>query len=167
MDLSRSKVAFRRPLKFARACQDPGPSLLCVNMISRSGKYKMTEPLIKAVSPFVWLRYIAIHAKKEKGLSRIDLNGVAHHLAEAWKSRVISQIGETKIKVLRMDEAPLAEDQHAEAEALLVLSGFMNLIVEDEGIVPVRAGEVYIVPAHKRHQVGPGSSGTLVIIARD
>jgi mannose-6-phosphate isomerase-like protein (cupin superfamily) len=64
-----------------------------------------------------------------------------------------------------MDGAEYPNEVHDFDEALLVLEGQMNLRLDTQ-VVPVRAAEIYIVPAGTPHAVAPGSQGTLVIIDR-
>lgn len=96
-------------------------------------------------------------------MSVINLVETAAGLPEAWSSRSLGQVGAACVKVLRMDEMPVEEESHGAAEALLVLDGRMELDV-DGRVVSVRAGELYMVAAGTPHRVGPGSSGTLVIV---
>ncbi|MEV4560341.1 cupin domain-containing protein [Kitasatospora sp. NPDC049285] len=93
----------------------------------------------------------------------VNLPETATGLPEAWSSLPLGRVGAACVKVLRMDEMPLAEESHAAAEALLVLDGRLELVV-DGAPVPVQAGELFIVPAGTTHAVGPGSRGTLVIV---
>ncbi|MFI5617988.1 cupin domain-containing protein [Streptomyces sp. NPDC051567] len=96
-------------------------------------------------------------------MSVTDLMGTAAGLAEAWNSRELGRVGEARVKVLRMDEMPVEEESHAAAEALLVLDGRLELTVDGVEI-PVRQGELFMVPARTVHAVRPGSTGTLVIV---
>ena len=109
------------------------------------------------------LNYIESMFNEGVTVSLIDLTSRAKNFSQAWKSQMISRIGSAQIKVLRMDEAPLAEEEHPYTEALLVLEGVCNLVVNKE-LIPMNAGEVYIVPAGQAHRVGNGSWGTLLII---
>ena len=94
-----------------------------------------------------------------------------HALAHAaagltpWRSTVVGRCAGANVKVLRMDEAPYAEEIHDFDEGLLVIDGVMQLAIGG-AIVAVAAGELYVVPAGTPHAVAPGSRGTLVIIDR-
>lgn len=65
-----------------------------------------------------------------------------------------------------MDGRAYPNEEHSFNEALLVVEGQMNLQLGDQ-VIPVKSGEVYIVPAGIAHAVAPGSHGTLVIIDSD
>lgn len=96
-------------------------------------------------------------------MSVVNLAETAAKLPEAWSSLPLGRVGAACVKVLRMDEMPVAEESHSAAEALLVLDGHLDLVV-DGTPVPVRAGELFMVEAGTAHSVGPGSQGTLVIV---
>ncbi|GAA4837017.1 cupin domain-containing protein [Kitasatospora terrestris] len=96
-------------------------------------------------------------------MSVIDLTGTAAGLPQAWSSLLLGRVGTAAVKVLRMDGTPVAEESHGADEALLVLDGRMELVV-DGTPVSVRAGELYLVAAGTAHAVAPGSRGTLVIV---
>jgi len=95
----------------------------------------------------------------------VGVVGVAEGLAQAWSSAVLAQVGTADVKVLRMDALPLAEEVHEADEVLLVLDGCLELDV-DGVVVPVRTGELVVVPAGTVHAVRPGSHGTLLIVER-
>ncbi|MGU7773433.1 cupin domain-containing protein [Burkholderia sp. MR1-5-21] len=93
----------------------------------------------------------------------IDFKSTAADLPAAWRSRIVGEVGSTRIKVLRMDAQPYAEETHDYNEGLLVLDGKLILDVEGEAVV-VEAGQMYLALAGTRHAVRPGSQGTLAII---
>ncbi|PTL79872.1 cupin domain-containing protein [Vitiosangium sp. GDMCC 1.1324] len=93
----------------------------------------------------------------------VNLQAFAAGLPDAWRSRVLGQVGPARIKVLRMDSLAYEEELHDYNEALLVLEGEMALTVRGEP-VHVRAGELYLVEAGTPHAVARGSHGTLVIV---
>ncbi|MDQ3235575.1 MAG: cupin domain-containing protein [Pseudobdellovibrionaceae bacterium] len=97
-------------------------------------------------------------------MSRIDLKLFAEQLPQDWKSQSVGLIGETNIRVLRMNGSEIPEEAHPYAEALLVVDGVLNLTVNQEDI-QLKDGQVYFVPAHTRHKVKAGSSGTLLLIS--
>lgn len=84
-------------------------------------------------------------------------------LPRAWHSTVLSPLGASRFKVLRMDEAAYPAETHDYDEALLVIDGEMRLTLPDREVV-VRGGEVIVMPAGLPHAVAAGSHGTLVII---
>jgi len=96
-------------------------------------------------------------------MSHHDLNAIATQLPDAWRSTLLARIGETHLKVTRMDGSPYEEEVHAYAEGLLVIDGQLNLIVAGQPKAVCR-GELYIVPAGVPHAVAAGSTGTLVIL---
>ena len=93
----------------------------------------------------------------------IDLNQTALKLPAAWKSVVVGNVGQTRIKVLRMDDLPFAAEAHDFNEGLLVIDGQLLLQFSDHAVT-VGAGQLYVVKAGISHSVMPGSSGTLLII---
>ncbi|MFC8449343.1 cupin domain-containing protein [Kitasatospora sp. NPDC057223] len=96
-------------------------------------------------------------------MSVVDLVATAAGLPQAWSSRRLGQVGETCVKVLRMDELSVEQESHDADEALIVLDGRLELDVNGTS-VSVRAGELYMVPAGTTHAVRPGSHGALVIV---
>jgi len=67
------------------------------------------------------------------------------------------------MKVIQLGAESHAEERHEYPEALIVTDGRMNLVV-DGAAVAVNEGGMFVVPAGVLHSVGPGSSGTLVIV---
>ncbi|KJY43000.1 cupin [Streptomyces sp. NRRL B-1568] len=96
-------------------------------------------------------------------MSVIDVFETAASLPSAWSSRVLGCVGTASVKVLRMDELPVEEEEHGAAEVLFVLDGTLELVVAGEP-VSVGAGEMYQVAARTPHAVRAGSRGTLVIV---
>lgn len=96
-------------------------------------------------------------------MSVVNLTEAAAGLPEAWSSLILGRVGTACVKVLRMDEMPVAEESHDVAEALLVLDGRLELVVDGTPL-SVRAGELFLVAAGAVHTVGPGSRGTLLIV---
>ncbi|MEU1373171.1 cupin domain-containing protein [Streptomyces triculaminicus] len=93
----------------------------------------------------------------------VSLFGTAAELPEAWRSRVLGEVGTACVKVLRMDALPLEEEVHGTTEVLLVLDGRLELTVDGVDTT-VGPGEMYVVTAGARHAVRAGSQGTLVIV---
>lgn len=94
---------------------------------------------------------------------KINLHATAAGLPQAWCSTVLGMAAGAQIKVLRMDGAEYPDEVHPFNEALVVVDGVMNLKLGDD-VLPVHAGEVFIVPAGMPHGVAVGSHGTLVIV---
>ncbi|PJR64626.1 MULTISPECIES: cupin domain-containing protein [Raoultella] len=96
-------------------------------------------------------------------MSLFDLRTEAHALQEAWRSQVLGRIGETNLKILRMDERSVIEEVHEYDEGLLVIDGRLELSVKGKKI-SVTSGQLYVAKAGVPHTVEIGSFGTLVII---
>jgi len=92
-----------------------------------------------------------------------DLAQQAAQLEQAWRSKRLARVGDTSLKLLRMDAQAYPNETHAYAEGLLVLDGELHLDVAGEAVT-VAAGRLYMVPAGVPHAVLPGSNGTLLII---
>ena len=62
-------------------------------------------------------------------MSLYDLKTEANALNEAWRSHVLGRVGETNLKILRMDERSVTEEVHEYDEGLLVIDGRLELSV--------------------------------------
>ncbi|KAB0489628.1 cupin domain-containing protein [Pseudomonas vancouverensis] len=96
-------------------------------------------------------------------MALLDLDLISKGLPQAWTSTVIGRVGESNIKVLRMDEMSSAAEVHDCTEGLLVISGRLMLSVGGQAVT-VEEGQIFLAEAGVSHAVLPGSSGTLVII---
>ncbi len=96
-------------------------------------------------------------------MTHIKLASLAHNLPEAWRSTVIAQIGNTNLKIVKMDACAHPEETHTHDEALLVLEGNLHLAIEGIPSV-VRPHELCVIPAGVAHAVLPESQGCLLII---
>lgn len=96
-------------------------------------------------------------------MSLVDLDLISKALPQAWKSTVLGRVGDSNIKVLRMDEMSIEAEVHDYTEGLLVISGQLLLGVDGES-VRVGEGQIYLAEAGVPHAVLSGSYGTLVII---
>ena len=67
------------------------------------------------------------------------------------------------LKVLQLNESH-SNAQHEYPEAMFVMDGRINLLVDGQAVA-VNAGGMYVVPPGMPHTVVPGSDGTLVIFA--
>ena len=92
-----------------------------------------------------------------------DLAQQAAQLEQAWRSKRLARVGDTSLKLARMDAQAHPDETHVRAEGLLVLDGELHLDVAGEAVT-VTAGQLYMVPAGVSHAVRPGSLGTLLII---
>lgn len=93
----------------------------------------------------------------------LSFEQLSRQLPGPWQSSLVGQVGPARIKVLRMDQAPYAEETHDYNEGLLVTQGCLRLGI-GQATVEVLAGQMYLVEAGQAHSVLPGSHGTLVII---
>ena len=93
----------------------------------------------------------------------LDLYPLAAQLEPAWCSHIIARLGNSQIKILRMDGRTVEEETHPYDEAFLVLDGQLLLTIEGQAI-RVQAGELYTVTAGVAHAVASGSWGTLLIV---
>ncbi|MES2103122.1 MAG: cupin domain-containing protein [Pseudomonadota bacterium] len=93
----------------------------------------------------------------------VNFDSIASQMPAAWKSTVVAQIGNARVKVLRMDEMAYEEESHDYNEGLFVVSGQMKLEVLGK-MICVEAGQMYLAEAGTPHAVLAGSHGTLVII---
>jgi quercetin dioxygenase-like cupin family protein len=96
-------------------------------------------------------------------MSVLNLNEIANALTVSWQSQLLANIGTARVKVLRMDGSAYSAESHDYVEALIVLEGQMNLIVNNEMVV-VNAGSAYMMPAGISHAVASDSHGTLIIV---
>lgn len=94
----------------------------------------------------------------------MNLIEAAKNLPHARRSKILGRTAGANFKVIRMDEAGIPYESHAEFdEALLVIDGHMPLEIDGKVIV-LKSGDLHIVPAGKRHKVLQGSYGTLFLV---
>ena len=96
-------------------------------------------------------------------MSLINLKAKAQGLSNAWVSSVLTTLGTSQFKLLRMDGKAYPNESHPFDEVLLVIDGQMNLQIHG-ALTSVQTGEVFIVPKNTPHAVAEGSFGTLVIL---
>ncbi|MCT2589531.1 cupin domain-containing protein [Streptomyces sp. N2-109] len=92
-----------------------------------------------------------------------DVTTTAAALPRAWDSHELAQVGPARVKVLRMNELPLAPEAHHTDETLLVMAGEMRLTLDGRAVT-MRAGELCVIPAGTTHAVESGSHGTLLLV---
>lgn len=91
---------------------------------------------------------------------------VAEGLEKVWKSQVLGEVGDAKVKVLKMGGEGIPPETHADFdEMLIVLEGELPLVV-DGVLHHLFTGDYCLVPKGKSHHVPAGSVGTLMIIDR-
>lgn len=94
----------------------------------------------------------------------VNLAEEAEGLPHAWRSKVLGRTAGANIKVIRMDEAGIPTESHADFdEGFLVVEGQMTLEIEGRHVV-MKAGDFYMVPAGQAHSVLPGARGVLFLI---
>ncbi|ANC91540.1 cupin domain-containing protein [Azospirillum humicireducens] len=94
----------------------------------------------------------------------INLIAETATLPHAWRSRIVGKIAGANLKIIRMDEAGIPSESHADFdEALFVLDGSMTLDVEGE-LIAMSAGDFFVIPAGKSHRVLEGSRGLLFLV---
>jgi quercetin dioxygenase-like cupin family protein len=94
----------------------------------------------------------------------MNLIEAAKKLPHAWRSKILGRTAGANFKVIRMDEAGIPYESHAEFdEALLVIEGYLQLEIDGK-VIALQSGDLHIVPAGKRHKVLQGSYGTLFLV---
>ncbi|MFJ2861888.1 cupin domain-containing protein [Kitasatospora sp. NPDC087314] len=96
-------------------------------------------------------------------MSLVDVYETAAELPDAWRSLVVGRVGTAAVKVLRMDGRALEPEAHGTAEALFVVEGLLELLLDGQELT-VRPGQLCRIPAGVRHAVRAGSRGTLLIV---
>ncbi len=96
-------------------------------------------------------------------MNKLNLPDLAASLPSAWRSHLLAQTGQANIKLLRMDSRAYDEEVHNYPEALLVLEGQLELVVNGDACT-VRTGEMFVVSAGVPHAVRSGSNGMLLIM---
>lgn len=99
-------------------------------------------------------------------MERGSLFGVAQNLDKVWKSQVLGEVGDAKVKVLKMGGEGIPPEVHADFdEMLIVLEGALPLVVNGVQHHLV-AGDYCLIPKGQVHHVPAGSVGILMIIDR-
>ncbi|WP_235212906.1 cupin domain-containing protein [Cedecea neteri] len=106
------------------------------------------------------------NAFSEEGdkMSTGSLTTLAGALSDVWRSRLLGQVGQANIKLIKMGGEGIPDESHIGFEELLVvIEGQMTLVVDDKTF-SLEAGDYYLVPKEAVHRVLPGSHGTLLLI---
>ncbi len=96
----------------------------------------------------------------------ISLDAAATALEELWSPRVLAQVNDHLLKVVRVQgEFPWHAHEH-EDELFLVLRGELRIgrAEQDGGPVVVRAGECFVVPRGVRHNTSAAEETTLALL---
>lgn len=93
-----------------------------------------------------------------------DLVGHARLLGPAWSGKLVGRPGGVGLKLFKVDAAGLAREMHpGYDEALLMLEGAIDLVMDDVQ-VPLRAGDLQIIPAGSWHEILPGGHGSFLLV---
>lgn len=88
-------------------------------------------------------------------------------LPDVWRSAIISKIGQTNVKLIRMGGEGIPDEVHEHfAELLVVIEGQMDLDVDGQRVV-LKSGDYFVIPPGSPHRVLPGSSGILLLVDAD
>ena len=79
-------------------------------------------------------------------MSKTNLLETAGSFPKAWSSRVIGRAANANVKVLRMDSGAYPDESHDFDEALLVLDGRMNLLIQGGQVEVTAGGQTFDVP---------------------
>jgi|GEM_PF-735779 len=87
--------------------------------------------------------------------------------AHGWKSLVLGQVANTRVKLFRVDPSGLPAESHADwAESLIMIEG--EIALEIAGAVhTMRAGDHVVIPAGASHAILPGGHGAFVLVDPD
>ena len=81
----------------------------------------------------------------------IDLAAKAGLIAEQWSPRVVAELNDYQIKVVRLEGDFVWHDHLETDEAFLVLDGELRIDFRD-GAVVLRPGELFVVPKGVEHK---------------
>ncbi|HDR2861646.1 TPA: cupin domain-containing protein [Enterobacter asburiae] len=97
-------------------------------------------------------------------MKKSSIFSVVEGLPQFWQSRILGQVGDASIKVIRMGGEGIPPEVHDDFdEWLLVLEGELPLVVA-ENVFTLAAGEYIVVPRGVTHHVPAGSVGTLLLV---
>jgi mannose-6-phosphate isomerase-like protein (cupin superfamily) len=93
----------------------------------------------------------------------IDLLEKCRLLADAWQPRVVAELNDYQLKVVRL-EGDFVWHQHPDTdEAFLVIEGSLRIDLED-GSVHLTAGQLYVVPRGVLHKPYAESEAHVLLI---
>ncbi len=85
-------------------------------------------------------------------LSPTHLAAAAERLDEHWSPRVVARVNDSYVKVAKVLGEFVWHAHEEEDELFLILKGSLRILLED-GEVPLREGEIFVVPKGVRHNV--------------
>ncbi len=83
---------------------------------------------------------------------------------QGWRSHNLGRVGNTHLKLFRVDPDGLAEEAHPDwAEALVMVEGCVQVTI-DGTPVTLKAGDALLIPEGVRHAILPGGHGAFLLI---
>lgn len=93
-----------------------------------------------------------------------SLKELAATLPQVWQSRLIGNIGQANIKLIKMGGEAIPWEVHDDFDELLVVIEGNMWLVTDQNTFHLTSGEYYLVPKGIAHKVLPPSQGTLLLV---
>ena len=96
----------------------------------------------------------------------VALAEAASALTELWSPRILAQVNEQYLKVVRVQGEFPWHDHAEEDELFLVLRGALTIgrAAEDGGPVTLQAGEAFVVPRGQRHNTSAAEETLIALI---
>lgn len=92
----------------------------------------------------------------------INLLEKCSRFTEQWSPRVVAELNDYQIKVVRVEGDFVWHDHPDTDEAFLVLEGRLRIDLPDGAAVTLEAGELFVVPKGVRHK--PFSAGEAKVL---
>ncbi len=83
--------------------------------------------------------------------SSINFENKLAKFSEQWKPKVIAEINDYQFKLAKLQGEFVWHDHPDTDEVFIVLEGELTIEFED-GLVDIKAGEMYVVPKGKQHK---------------
>lgn len=97
------------------------------------------------------------------GQQTINLRDKLALLSEQWSRRVIAEMNDYQLKLVRMEGEFIWHDHPDTDETFLVLEGRLRIDLED-GAIELGAGELYVVPKGRRHKPSAREEAKVLLI---
>ncbi len=95
------------------------------------------------------------------------LSSLAQELPTVWQSRLLGEVGNATIKLIKMGEQGIPDEYHTDFDELLVvMDGELELTVAEQTL-RLKTGDYYLIPRGVIHRVSPGSYGALLLVDAD